>query len=252
MSLVSRPEGFSAYGVDGCPAGWFAVELKASGEFDWQVVSALGDLVNYAGDADRIFVDIPIGLPVGSGERECDQEARKVLGRPRASSVFRAPVRAALAARDYANACDISRTATAIGNTKGKGITKQTYAIIPKLQEVDTLLRDSAKARRLVREVHPEVCFWALAGMPMKHGKKRSAGFDERLKALRTVWQSVDVLVADVLAKTLRKCVGRDDILDAAVAALTACQDESALNRLPEKRVEDECGLPMQMVYALS
>lgn len=252
MSVVSQQSGFTAYGVDGCPAGWFAVGLRANGKREWRVHPKFADLVNVAEAADCIFVDIPIGLPTGPEERECDQKARKVLTAPRASSVFRTPVRAVFAARDYAEASKISRATTAKGNTKGKGITKQTYAIVPKIEEVDRLLRDSAKARRLVREVHPEVCFWALAGRPMKYSKKTSAGFKERQEVLRAAWPSVDALVADILAKTLRKSVGRDDILDAAVAALTACQDASVLRHLPEKQIEDECGLPMRMVYAVA
>lgn len=54
---------------------------------------------------------------------------------------------------------------------------------------------------------------------------------------------------ADALARTLRKDVARDDVMDAAVAALTACQNEKLLKCLPANRREDSCGLPMEMVY---
>ena len=120
------------------------------------MVASLGDLVKVAEDTDRIFVDIRIGLPCGPEERQCDQKAREMLGAPRASSVFHAPVRAELGATNYAQASEINR-ATTQGNTRGKEISKQTFAIAPKIREVDSLLRDSSKARRLVREVHPEV-----------------------------------------------------------------------------------------------
>ena len=104
MSVVSQQSGFTAYGVDGCPAGWFAVGLRTNGKPEWRVHPKFADLVNVADAADCIFVDIPIGLPTGPEERECDQKARKVLAAPRASSVFRTPVRAVFAARDYAEA----------------------------------------------------------------------------------------------------------------------------------------------------
>ena len=249
MPLVFRPDGFTAYGVDGCRGGWFAVSLKPCGTAEWRVVASLGDLVKVAEDTDRIFVDIPIGLPNGPMERQCDKKAREMLGVPRASSVFRAPVRAVMGATNYARACEISR-ATTQGNARGKGISKQTFAIVPKIREVDSLLRDSPKARRLVREVHPEVCFRALAGRPMKYSKKKKAGLNERREVLLRAWPCVDSLIDEVMAGTLRKQVARDDILDAAVAALTACQDAKVLRSLPEERVEDECGMPMQMVYA--
>ena len=223
--------------------------LKPCGKAEWRVVSSLGDLVKAAQDTDRIFVDIPIGLPNGPMERQCDKKAREMLGVPRASSVFRAPVRAVLGATNYAQACEISR-ATTQGNTRGKGISKQTFAIVPKIREVDGFLRDCPKARRLVREVHPEVCFQALAGTAMNHSKKKPVGFNERREVLLRACPCVDSLIGEVLAGTLRKHVARDDILDAAVAALTACQDTKLLRSLPEERVEDECGMPMQMVYA--
>ena len=251
MPLASQPDGFTAYGVDGCRGGWFAVALKQCVKAEWRVVATLGDLVKVAEDADRIFVDIPIGLPSGPEERQCDKKAREMLGAPRASSVFRAPVRAVLGATNYAQACEINR-ATTQGNARGRGISKQTFAIVPKIREVDSLLRDSPKARRLVREVHPEVCFRALAGRAMKYRKKKPAGFNERREVLLHAWPCVDSLIDKVLAGTLRKHVARDEILDAAVADLTACQDTKLLRGLPEERVEDECGMPMQMAYALA
>ena len=50
-----------------------------------------------------------------------------------------------------------------------------------------TLLRRDAKAREIVREVHPELCFWALNDRkPMCYSKraKARAGFDERMAVL--------------------------------------------------------------------
>ena len=85
------PSSFTAYGVDGCPAGWLFVALFPSTDIDWGVVGTLDELVERASDSDRIFVDIPIGLPNGPGQRECDIAARKVLA-PRSGSVFPAPV----------------------------------------------------------------------------------------------------------------------------------------------------------------
>lgn len=217
----------------------------------WRVVSAVDELVRMANEVDRIFVDIPIGLPSGPKERMCDQAARSKLGRPRGSSVFRAPVREVFEAADFAQAGKISRRQTAIGGGKGKGVTRQTFAIVPKISEVDRLLRSCAKAPRLVREIHPEVCFAALAGRPMKHRKKTVAGFKERRSVLRKVWcQGIDELIEDVLEKEPRKHVARDDVVDAAVAALTACQDGKLLRTLPAKPCKDAHGLPMEMVYA--
>ena len=98
------------------------------------------------------------------------------------SSVFPAPARAVLGASDYEDAKRRSLEAT------GKKVSVQTFAIVSKIRAVDALLRRDAKARRLVREIHPEVCFWALNGCkPMKHRKKDEAGFRERLDVLERI-----------------------------------------------------------------
>ena len=68
-SDASRPNAASgtAYGVDGCSAGWFYFALARSGAPDWGIASTIKELVSSADDSDRIFVDIPIGLPDGPG-----------------------------------------------------------------------------------------------------------------------------------------------------------------------------------------
>ena len=152
-------------------------------------------------------------------------------------------------ATSFAQAGRISRKRTATGGGKAKGVTKQSFAIIPKISEVDELLRSFPKARTLVREIHPEVCFASLAGHPMEHNKKHKAGREERRAVLRKFWPDVDELICSVLKRKRRKCVARDDVLDAAVAALTACQDEKLLQTLPAKPSKDAHGLRMEMVY---
>src|SRR5690606_36134624 len=130
-----------------------------------------------------VLIDIPIGLREnGSEERLCDKEARRVLGRPRGSSVFPAPVRPVLGARDYAEACDRSFAVT------GKRLSQQAYRICGKIGEVDGLLRRRPELRRVMREMHPEVAFWALnGGQPTAHSKKRPAGRQERLRFFRHI-----------------------------------------------------------------
>ncbi len=69
-------------------------------------------------DIEVIAIDIPIGLPE-TGPRECDVLARRLLGRARASSVFPAPIRAVLGAKDYQQACAIRH------KIEGKKMSKQ-------------------------------------------------------------------------------------------------------------------------------
>ena len=146
--LVARPTSFTAYGVDGCTAGWLYVAVMPDGKTGWGTVRELDELVETANDSDRIFVDIPIGLPDGPEQRQCDMAARKVLG-SRRGSVFSAPVRDVFSATNFAEAQRLS------GKVAEKGISQQAFAICPKIEQVDTLLRRCLKARRCIREVHP-------------------------------------------------------------------------------------------------
>ena len=235
----------TAYGVDGCRKGWFYFALVPGREPEWAVVEKIADLVAGANDSDRIFIDIPIGLPNGGEGRLCDSAARRKLAPHRTSSVFPVPVRSALTAETYEEANEQNRKAS------GKGLPKQTYAIMPKIREVDSLLRGSARARSAVREVHPEICFWALAGgSPMRHGKKTGRGFHERLTLLERFHTSAVKCFDEIRTGYRRRDLADDDILDAMAVAITASADRGALRTLPELPVEDSCGLPMEMVYA--
>ena len=234
----------TAFGVDGCKAGWFCISIEPAGRIGWFVLQTLGELVEMANEGDRIFVDIPIGLGDGPEERLCDREARRRLGPSRRSSVFPAPVRAALDARDYEEAKRISLAA------RNKSLSIQSWSILPKIRETDALLRDCAKARAMVREVHPEICFWALAGeIPTRHRKKDRQGIDERIRVLQGVWPSANRVFVRICNAVPRTKVEKDDILDAMAAALTACGNPPDLRTLPESPPRDACGLPMEMVY---
>ncbi len=236
----------TAYGVDGCRCGWFYIALDSSGIVEWGVVSKIEDLVANAQESDRIFVDIPIGLPEGKDERPCDKEARRHLGSPRGCSVFRTPVREALSARDYEEAKQISREVT------DKAVSTQTFALMPKILEVDQLLRTSGMARRVVQEVHPEICFWALAGEhPMQYSKKKRPGLEERLDVLETIRPTVREEFTRMSAAFLRKQVALDDIVDAMAAAITATAGWNEFRYLPELRRRDAYDRPMTMAYAL-
>lgn len=238
-----KGDGFKAIGVDGCKSGWFCVALSPNNPPEWGVVSKLEHLLQKAGGSDRIFVDIPIGLPIGNEGRDCDYEARELLI-PRNSSVFPAPVRAVLGAADYEDAKMRSNAAC------GKMLSIQTWGLVPKIREVDTLLRGNDNAKRFVREVHPELCFWALNGRkPMSEKKKSAHGFEERKRVLKGWLPQAEIVIAKIQSKKIRGVL-RDDIVDALAAAVTALADPSTLRTVPENPPLDSLGLPMEMVYA--
>jgi predicted RNase H-like nuclease len=87
----------------------------------------------------------------------------------------------------------------------------------------------TSECQRWAFEVHPEVCFWALAGeRPMAHRKKTEAGVNERLSLLRSSFPDIEHHL-----KNQPSGVGKDDLLDAAVAAWTALR----ISKCEAKRV---------------
>ena len=167
-------------GVDGTPGGWAVVIMKAN-RLTIRKVSDLSTIFDGSTNFKIVAVDVPIGLldAYEVGGRSCDRAAREFLGQPRSSSVFPAPVRAVLAATSWDDACARSRASA----PHGKKITKQVWNILGKIREVDALLQSRSELRKVVREVHPEVCFRELVGRSMVYRKARVAGRDERRRS---------------------------------------------------------------------
>ncbi len=253
-------------GVDGCPCGWVSIGLDGDCGYEVKGFMEFKDLVDYYSDASLILVDIPIGLPKEEplSFRKCDEEARsdKVLGEYR-SRVFRVASRRLVEElrqnKDWTYEKANTWSKKAFG---GKGIGAQEFGIVRKTDEVDEVMTGTDQPSN-VREVHPEVCYWALnpkgAVLPKKiKGKINPDGIKERMKVLRL---SKAIPCDDIFTSARSKfssktAVGDDDILDALVAAVTAklgCQDDSdyELRTLPTDPPKDCEGLPMEMVYAI-
>lgn len=242
-------------GVDGCKGGWLAISLALSWTWEMGIFANFLQLWKKYHHAGLILVDIPIGLKErGPGERLCDREARIRLGRKRASSVFPAPYRPTIYyARhnpDYQEVSLVNR------KSGGKGISRQTFGIIPKIREMDEFLRKYPEARKVVRETHPEICFWALnGGRPLAYSKTRKGekekGWAERLDILERIFPPARDLFGQGLASFRRREVLRDDLLDALAAAVTALLGMGKLTTLPPVPETDSLGLPMEIAYYL-
>lgn len=235
-------------GVDGCPYGWFSVGFDLRGRYELKVFPAFSELLDYYAEAKLVLVDIPIGLMEGPGGRKCDDEARRLLG-PRRSSVFPAPTRQAVrqsaeSPRDHGVANKIER------RLAGKGMSIQAFGIAPKIHQVDEVMQNLDANASPVREVHPEICFWALNNrQPMEHSKKKREGEAERIRVLQRGEPRTQEIFDDTCRKFLRRQAARDDILDALVAAVTARFGYGRLRTIPGCPPVDCKGLPMEMVY---
>ena len=228
-------------GVDGWAGGWFWVSIAGKG-YRFGICEAISGLETLVSQSDAICVDIPIGLTDDPAGRACDRLARQMLSK-RASSVFSAPARGLLECTDYRKANDRSRRLI------GKGISKQAFCILPKVAEVDAWLRANEGVAARVIEGHPEVCFLGLAGAPMRHSKRSTAGYDERRAVLATVWPSASKCIDEALDRYPRKALARDDIVDAIVLALVAATP-NLRTTIPEDPAVDDLGLPMAIHYS--
>jgi predicted RNase H-like nuclease len=230
-------------GVDGCPGGWCAVEIQDEGGTLTTSPPAIYRSFQQALDANTglICIDIPIGLLDGPGQRACDAQARKLLGWPRRNSVFTPPSRSVLNIRDYQRANKANR------DVSGRGLTQQAFWISGKIAEVDSLLTPALQSR--VREVHPELCFWALnGGEPMSHKKSRVAGRAERWRVLREVLPSL--AEGPPRPRDLPSGCDPDDYIDAIVAAWTAvCIARGSADHIPKELAVDDQGLRMEMWF---
>jgi len=229
--------------MDGCKGGWIVVTSDESlRPLDFAIFQDFRSVIQTViHDAARIVIDIPIGLSE-NGSRACDVEARRVLGSPRASSVFPAPCRATLQATTYEEACRLNFLASR------KKVAKQTFAILPKIREVDSAMTPERQA--FVREAHPEVIFSMLAGTGrgLVHKKHSADGEGERTALLARYVPHFDPM--SIRSQLGAAKVARNDIID-AVACLVAAS-RIATNReivLPGGEVPcDARGLRMEIV----
>ena len=231
-------------GVDGCPKGWFYFRSD-SDVISSGVAGDFAELVEGLPQGARVFIDIPIGLiDSGSDGRECDRLARRALGSPRSYSVFSAPAFPVLTATSYDEAKSKSFEVTE------RMLSRQAFAIVPKIKEVNEYLAANRNSSIVVREVHPELCFWGLnGGVAMQHAKKKLTGYNERLQLLQKFLPNAQALVQEPLNKHKRSAVARDDIIDALVALITGCTADDKLITLPANPPLDLRGLAMEIVY---
>jgi len=198
-------------GVDGCRAGWIVVLLQRTGRTWRHQVTLCPTFANVLAldpTPAVIAIDIPIGLldKPQPGGRECDRQARKLLG-CRASSIFTPPTRPMLKATRYEQ-------------VRTQGLSIQSFNILPKIREVDQLM--TPQLQRIVHEAHPELVFMSLAGTPMQYNKKTREGRNERVQALEHIFPTIGVVLETNLKMFKRAQVAADDLLDGYVLAWTA------------------------------
>jgi predicted RNase H-like nuclease len=219
-------------GLDGCRAGWVAV-LKDGDSLETQVLTSDEELVTLIAQCAVVAIDIPIGL-AERGARACDVHARRFI-RNRGSSVFPAPLRALIHVRDYAEANRLSR------ELQERGISKQGFAIHPKVAQIDRILQRHHELRPRVYEIHPEVSFtmWN-GGTPIVASKHTREGIEARRALAEEHFGALP---------SPPRGAHEDDLLDAVAALWTAERIASGRSRELGDAHVDMTGLPMRIVY---
>jgi predicted RNase H-like nuclease len=206
-------------GIDGCRAGWLVATRRGV-----RVASLLDD-----DERSITAIDMPIGLPIDR-PREVDRAARRLLG-PRRSSVFPTPPRVCLGAPTHADASARARDAI------GTGISLQSFNILGKIGELDTLVSPPSEHRWI--EAHPECSFLTLnEGAPLP-SKKTEAG-----RAMRR--RLVALHFGDVPPTPSGAAV--DDVLDAFAALWTAERWRAGNAIVLGDGSRDDRGLVMRIV----
>ena len=187
---------------------------------------------------DRAAIDMPIGLP-DVGYRDCDMEARQLLGSNR-SRVFLGARRMLL---------DVRFESAAQANAELKasdqpGVSVQLWNLRGKLREADRFVR--ANPNIDLREVHPELVFRRLNGNKPVQSKKLGDGIAQRVRLLAANgFPDVGAMLVDRRQLSAKP----DDVLDACAAAIAA-RDFSKGYALPVGYVPlDDEKLPMQIWY---
>jgi predicted RNase H-like nuclease len=240
-------------GIDGCNAGWILVggyreriSSKSPKSEKWEIglFSNIKHIWKQYNDLNLVLIDIPIGLKeMGSEPRRCDKEARKYLGR-RSSTIFPVPCRKAIYAKNYQEANEINRKLT------GKGISKQSWNITPKIKEIDRFIRNHPLAREKLIESHPEVCFASLAhDNPLKFSKRSTDGIRQRKDLLISYSKSLKEFLKVSFKKYNKSDVKTDDLLDATILALAAKLGFKNLSFFPKVYEIDQKGIPMRITY---
>ncbi|MGY1665488.1 DUF429 domain-containing protein [Geodermatophilus sp. SYSU D00696] len=218
-------------GVDGWRGRWVGALLEGRSVRLLDLPDAAAVLA--VPGVEVVAVDMPIGLS-DDGPRACDVAARARLGRA-GSSVFPAPVRAVLGARDYAHARELSVAATG-----GRSLSAQAFRLTASIRALDDALGDPPVDH--VVEAHPELAFRAL-DPAVADPKVTARGVAQRLAALRTV---VDVDAALAAAPPRVPAV---DALDACAVAWSARRVADGTAECVGDGSRDARGRPMRICW---
>jgi predicted RNase H-like nuclease len=228
-------------GVVPCRGGWLVAggKLVGTGLFPETafVEKRLVEIVDHIPQYSIICLAAPIGLPdePAARGRECDREARHVLGWPRLGAILSAPaLPVAQRATTYDDAARLN----------GGKLSPVTWGQMKRIREVREVVQ--SHVQRNVYEVHPELSFYQLNGdAALRHGKHTPEGQKEREELLVRRFQGL----ANRLDDERPRGATQANLLDACAALWTARRVAAkASARLPKSPEWNADGLRMELV----
>jgi predicted RNase H-like nuclease len=226
-------------GIVPCPAGWLIVPARLAGVTvnveDAETVKTLLEVLDYRPKFDAAAIFAPIGFfdEPTNPLRDCDSDAKDLIGWPRNVAVNPVPSRAAL------------RT----------GSRQEALALEPWLTKSD--LRRLKWWREAEREfqpfhqrmffaAHPDLSYTSLNGdVPLTSSPYQQDGIRERMELLRMKMPGVE----EIIIRTPPKGAAQAHVVQAAGLLWTARRAAArGMNRLPADAAWDSAGLRMELV----
>lgn len=225
-------------GVVPCPGGWLAVSGKLIGTTlvpdGVEVFERLADVLEHRPGYEIVGLAAPVGLPPRStpGGRQCDREARALLGFARGGAVMSAPPRSVLRSRTYEAA-----------RLKHPALSAVEFGLLPRIAEVDAVVQPYLQ--RTIHETHSELSFHQLnGGVSLRHPKHTTEGRAERRRLVEAKLPAVAPMIDRRLTGTTV-----EHRIDAAAALWTARRIASrGVLRIPPQPDWDERGLRMEIL----
>lgn len=225
-------------GIDGARGGW-VVATSHTGEMALNLYRDISEVP--FPPLCRALIDMPIGLP-SHHRRQCDSDARKLLG-ARRSTIFPVPTRAAVFASSYAESCAINEP------LQGCKLSKQAWNLFPKIRELDLYLRSDITRHTFIAEGHPELAFLALRGASSPLPPKRTAlGMNARRETLTFLGPHIETLLRDFVTSNSTD-VDYTDAYDALSLCALLARAKGKVSFVGDGSV-DEYGAPERICFA--
>jgi predicted RNase H-like nuclease len=222
---------------------WLAVAYTDEGYDHTAVLDGVGELwTRYEETAERVAVDVPIGLESTTAPRPNEAAATDFLG-DRQEAVVPAPVREAARKQRYRAAARVHERKT------GRNLSRDAFERARVITGMDEFMTTIDEARPMFVEALPELCYRAFAGEPLSYSPDVAAGYAERMRILAGFDRDAPPTVQSVAEATEGYEVPIPAVLDGVALGLTMRPGGGDLRSLPADPPTDGEGLPMQYVY---